>query len=446
MRQLFIDYHRDYIVAIKTEDSVLKEFFVVAKDNIVDNIYIGRVENVRGHQCFVNFDENRKNGILDLKNRNYKSGDYIKCQVKRDEFEDKGAILTDEITLGGQYSVLAEGIRGYKFSHRLRKQDIEKLKKELPQTSDYGFIIRKQAFWVTPDVVISEINKLIDIFIELNRDYPQQIQCIHKKNLIQLLINETEAYGCDIITNSIEGFSPNLSCTLYEGLQPLQDFYNLRKQIDELFERKVQMKNGTELVIDETEAMTVIDVNAKGFFADISLINKLAAQEVVKQLRLRNISGMVMIDFISNKDNEVLTDYINELLSNDKERARAIGLNEYSIIAINRKKRYNTFKTLLYQRCDKCGKGTAEKKSFLCQKICEAILNLYVQTGFKSLLARINEEIYSDFIASADFYLNKLIKMTKIFVEKDTISESYSLLITDDKGLLNRANLIQEAK
>lgn len=448
MKNLFIDDHKGYIAAIKMNNGVLEDFFALPKDNIVDNIYIGRVENVRGKQCFVNFDEKRKNGILSVKSNNYKSGDYIRCQVKRGEFEEKGAILTDEITLAGQYAILADGIKGYKFSHRLSKENKEKYIGNLPETKDYGFIIRKQSSGVAIETLVDEINMLSNDYNRLIKENINKIQCVYKKSLIDIIINQTEAYDCSITTNSQECLSDYKNdFSVYDGWQPIQDFYGLREQVESIFDRKVLLKNGAEIVFDETEAMTVVDVNAKGYLADIDLINKTAAQEILRQIKLRNICGMIMIDFITDKHNDELTSYINDMLKKDKEKAHAIGLNEYSIIAINRKKRYNTFKSLLYESCDKCaGRGLCPKTEYVCQRICQAVLNLYAETEFNSLLVSVDEKLYEEFLSSARYYLKMLCRRAKVYVKSNAAKDMYNLLITDNNEQLNGAYLIEEAK
>lgn len=446
MKQLFLDYHKNYIAAIKVENNSLSDYFAVSRDNIVSNIYIGRVENVRGDQCFVNFDTQRKNGILELKKKSYKSGDYIRCQVKRDENGDKGAILTDEITLAGKYAVLVEDMKGYKFSHRLQKDQVNELKEVLPNMPDQGFIIRKDAIHASLLTVSEEVNDLIKQYNDLANNSASGIKCIYHKNLTELALNETDSFGCEIIASSQEATEVIDNVTLYDGIKPMQDYYGLRERIEQLFARKIKLHNGSELVFDDTEAMTVVDVNARGYTGDISALNNSASEEILKQIKLRNISGLIMIDFVSCHDNEKLVELMNSQLRSDKERARAIGINEYSLVAINRKKRYNSYKMLFYECCEKCNKGLVEKEWYTCQKICEAVLNLYCQKAYKSLIISLNKNLLNEIKDSARYYLKNLMKQAKIYIKEYKGNEKYTLTITEDSDQTSGAYLLQEVQ
>lgn len=448
MKKLFIDCQKEQIMAIKVNNGVMQDFFCVDRDNIVDNIYIGRVENVRGDNCFVNFDTKRKNGIIKLKTNKYKSGDYIRCQVQRDDFQEKGAILTEEITLAGKYVILAENIKGYKFSHRLEKNDIAKLRESLPYVKETGFIVRSNTLNANIDNIILEINDLIAVYNKLLIQ-GDRIQNIYKKPIIDLLISQTDSYDCDIIINSEEYLNSikQNNITLYDRIEPIQEFYNLRAQVEELFARRIILKDGAEIVFDFTEAMTVIDVNSKSDFGDKRYINKMAAKEILRQIKLRNISGMIIIDFISQKNKlDELIDFINDELKKDKVRSRVLALEDYSIIAINRKKMYNAFIMQFYEECSQCSNGFAEKESLKCKNICFEILNLYKQSPFSHILVNIDEKLHREFVESARFYLHRLINETKIYIKKVISPTVYSIVITSDNNFINGADLLQEAE
>ncbi len=440
---------KDRIIAIKMHNDYFEDVFCVSKDNIVDNIYIGRVENVKGDICFINFDNKKNNGIMKIKDTTYKSGDYVRCQVQRDECEGKGAVLSQEITLAGQYVILAEKIKGYKFSHRLKEGNIAKLKKELPIIEGIGFIVRRYALYADIKDIIREINMLTDVYKNIPKAN-NKILCLYKRNLIDILISQTDSYGYDMIINSDEDLAGSIcrNYELYDRLEPMLDYYDLRKHINNLFAREVVLKDGAKIVFDFTEAMTVIDVNSGRDFGDINHINCVSASEIVRQIRLRNISGMIIIDFISQKGKPSnIIKLIKDELKDDRVRSKVIGLSDYSIIAINRKKRYNALIMQFYERCTQCINGLVKRKSFQCEDICLEVLNLYQQQPFSHILINADAKLYDELIDSARFYLKKLIKLAKIYIKKEhNLPKGYSISLINADNNIDDADLLQEAE
>lgn len=439
--KVLITCQKDYIMAIKMENGEIIDFFALPYDDAVNNIYIGKVENVRNKQCFVRYDADRKNGILEIKkNASYKSGDYIRCQVKREEQGEKGAVLGAKITLPGRYAIFVEGIEGYKFSNKLDKRQRAEIMQKLPPPNGRGYIIKSAAMQADEAAIREEINCLNEKYEKINSVDCSRIKCIYKEDIFEKTIRELSASDLEIIADkkdiNIKG------ADYYDGIKPLIDYYGLRGQILALFERKVKLKSGAELVIEETEAMTVIDVNAKACaYGNHFAINLEAAAEIIRQINLRNIGGFILIDFITHKKFKELYNQIKILLKNDKEKSQMKAIEEYSIIAINRKKRYNTFSALLYDKCGLCHAGKTEKKAYKCQKICEEILNIYAEKPFKNILATVSDTLYDEFIASAQFYLKRLPKKVKIYAETSACAD-YVLSVLDDKKESERGVLI----
>lgn len=361
MNKVIINFSKTFIQAVKLSDDGISGYFAAASDSNIGDIYIGRVENVRGGQCFVNYDKARHNGILELKGGTLKSGDYIKCQVIREECGDKGAVLSESLNLAGHFAVLSDTAEGVKFSRRLNESEKQRLQEMLPQTK-YGFIIRKQAAAVEISQIAAEMRRLSESFERvLHTGITNEIRRVYHLEGIDRILQELEAYGSKIICSiaaKVEGFE----IEYYQGAAPIFEYFGLSKIIDGIFAEKVLLKNGVELVFNRTEAMNVIDVNfGGGFGGNIDAANRTAAEEISRQIRLRNLSGLILIDFISAGNALELKSYIQELMKDDKEQSSVYAIKELSVIAINRKKRYNEFARLFFEECSLCGGFGATK-------------------------------------------------------------------------------------
>lgn len=434
MKRIILDCKKDYTMAIKFDKDVIEDFFVIKNDSNVGDVCIGRVENIRGKQCFVNYDEKRKNGIMETKGKDLKVGDYIKCQVVREEMEDKGAILDRKINLAGNFVILSSTLSGYKYSHRLLEEKIETFKKHLDKT-EYGFIIRKQAGEVPLEAVSDEIETLSMVFREIEKSKPNDKICsIYSENKANKTLNEINPYGCKVISNDKE-FSSNYEFEIYNDILPILDYYGLRKSVKDLFERKVSLNCGIELVIDKTEAMYIIDVNLKGYFGGKNDIgNKIAGKEIARQIRLRNLSGLIVVDFITTRNTEEIVNYLNELFLEDREKAEVAAVPNFSIVAINRKKRYNNFKSIFFQSCS-CCEGCGEQKTiqYLCQELAEDAIRLYHEMKYKNIVISLEPKLFNEMKKSeSSLYFSILPSMVGVYIKQVTDKKGSSFEITDD--------------
>lgn len=441
MKTIVLDCKKDYTMAIKCEGEYIEDFFVIKNDSNVGDVFVGRIENIRGKQCFVNYDETRKNGIMETKGKPFKIGDYIKCQVIREEMDDKGAILDGKINLAGNFAILSSNLRGYKFSRRLDVTKAELLRNNLDK-SDYGFIIRSQAGEVPVEIVANEIVAIAEIYTELLKKEPNGKICkIYAQNSIAKALNEVNPYGCRVVANRNENII-NQNIEVYDGFLPILDFFNLRKSVNELFETKVVLSTGIELVIERTEAMHIIDVNLKGYFGGKNdLGNKLAAKEIARQIRLRNLAGLIVVDFITTKKTDELVKYINELLLEDREKAEAVALPKFSIVAINRKKRYNSVKSIFFQKCSCCdGVGDTKSTQYYCEEIVADALRLYNDMKYKNIIIHLEPKLFEE-MKNNDYskLFMKLPVNVNCCIKEMTGRKGSSFETTDDTSILNEA-------
>ncbi|MDD4315760.1 MAG: ribonuclease E/G [Clostridia bacterium] len=360
MNTVYIEFSEKFVQAAKLSGDRLSAYFAVATDSNVGDIFIGRVENVRGGQCFVNYDTAMHNGILEIRNKTLKSGDYVMCQVVREQSGEKGAVLSDRLSIAGSIAVISGAVDGYKFSRRLTEDERLRLKVSLPAT-EAGFILRKQAAEARTEEIVSEMTALSNLYKEVAGTYiTNKIRRIYHVESQNRVLQEIEAYGCKVVSNKQLAISGDV--TYYEGNVPLFDYFMVRRLIGNIFSDKVELKNGVELVFNRTEAMTVIDVNSKSVFGgNIDSANESAAEEIMRQIRLRNLSGLILVDFISTQNTDGLEQLVRRLAEDDKEQCSVYAIRELSIIAINRKKRYNEFTRFFYEKCPLCqGTGKIE--------------------------------------------------------------------------------------
>lgn len=404
MNYIFIDSKSSFeIIGIMEEDRLV-EFYVEEKDyqKHAGNIYRGRVANVLPgmEAAFVDIGEG-KNAYLYVKNalpkemikQNdqiniddlVKKGEEIIVQVIKEASQNKGAKVTTHITLPGRFIVLAPFSNKINLSRKIdESEEIERLKQigEEIQIDDMGFIFRTKAFGMEKELLEDEYKMLINIFrkIEREKNFLPCPKLIYKEiDLSHQIIRDVFSYNIDkIILNDNDKYDSLLSFQgiIFPGLEG-KIYYdkefnifsqeNILKEIQTALERKVSLKSGGYIVIDETEALTAIDVNTGKFTGDKNLedtvvkTNLEAAEEISKQIRLRNIGGIIIIDFIDMKDENDISLVLQKLesyLSPDRNKANIIGITKLGLVELTRKKVRNSLGSKFIINCPDCnGRG-----------------------------------------------------------------------------------------
>ena len=308
------------------------------------------------------------NGYLPLReNDRQKPGDELTLQVEKEARGSKLAVLTGQISLPGRFLVLLPEGRGIHFSHRLPEEKVpegtEALLRQYAETC--GFIVRTNAGEASPEELEEEAGRLKSLADTL------QLRAEHSPAPL-LIYREDEAYltmirdlrngeAEEIVTDDPELFrktgewlrtrQPEKAGTLrlYEDPQlPLQALYALPAAIAKALDQRVWLKSGGNLVIEATEAMTVIDVNTgkydghKKFEDTVLQTNLEAADEIAVQLRLRNISGIIVVDFINMKEEEhrkELLGRLAEAVSADPVHTAVEGMTRLGLVEMTRQKR-----------------------------------------------------------------------------------------------------------
>lgn len=363
--EIVITRFGDHLVSMLLKDGHPVEFQCVSEKNKVDigNIYIGVVKNVvkNINGAFVEFDQDEI-GFLSMRHRQYKAGDEVLVQIKKEATEEKRPMLSDQIELTGEYLVLTSDKLSVGISNKIHQKEKKQELKEMAETlvtQEYGFILRTEAAKADKEDVLMEADQLSAKYHEIvsKRQYRKVPHLVDTNyDALEVLVHDIKPGSIDrIVTDQEEvgeqlkekGYEVSL-CSYMAG--DIERRYRFRHYLSEVFKRKIFMKSGGFLYIEQTEAMAVIDVNTgksigkKNQEAHIKKINLEAAKEAARQIRLRNLSGIIMIDFIDMKskdDEKELLQVMQHYLNGDSKKAVAVDITKLGIMEITRKKEKN---------------------------------------------------------------------------------------------------------
>ncbi len=329
---------------------------------------------------------------------NLERGQDIIVQITKEPVGNKGFRVTSKVSIPGRYLVLipfekkiglSKKIYNPKEKRRLRSI----VKSTLPK--GFGIIIRTVAAGQEDNLILDDLNTLIQTWNDiqsklktvkapliLHKDVSTTssvIRDLFKEDISKIIVDSKKIYKD--IKLYVDETSPEYSSKveLYNGDQPLFDVYNIEKQIEESIERKVWLKNGGYIIIEPTEAMTVVDVNS-GKYArhrdqEINSLNTNleSAKEIVRQIRLRDIGGIIVIDFIDlydEKNRRRLYEDIKREFKNDRAKSTILPVSEFGLVEITRQRiRQNIIHTVS-DFCPMCnGSGHIQSKSTFLNRI-----------------------------------------------------------------------------
>jgi ribonuclease E len=376
------------------EDGVLVEHFVTsaASASLVGNIYLGIVQNVLPSMeaAFVDIGRGR-NGVLYAGEVNWeaaglggasrkieqalKPGDYVVVQVSKDPVGHKGARLTTQVSLAGRYLVYVPGASSTGISRKLPDTERQRLKEILREVvpADAGVIIRTASEGVKEDDIRTDVNRLQERWAEVEAKAEETkkkaagaaialyeepdvlvkvIRDLFNEDFSGLIVSGDDAWKT--IDGYVKSVAPELvpRMTKYEPTSPdgpdVFAVHRIDEQLTKALDRKVWLPSGGTLVIDRTEAMTVVDVNTGKFTGSggnleqtVTRNNLEAAEETVRQLRLRDIGGMVVIDFIDmvlEANRDLVLRRLTEALGRDRTRHQVSEVTSLGLVQLTRKR------------------------------------------------------------------------------------------------------------
>ena len=327
-----------------------------------------------------------------------KEGQEVLVQVSKEPLGTKGARLTSHITLPSRHLVFMPTVDHIGISRRIEdEKERARLKKIMQQLSPpgEGFIVRTVSEKAPREKLKSEMEFLTKLWanIQKRKETASAPSILHKeltitlkavrdlftKEIDRLVIDSREEYQS--IMEFIEAFAPNLrySIELYEGREPIFDAYGIEMEINRALEKKIWLKSGGYIVIESTEALTVIDVNTGSYVGKRNLeetivkTNLEAVKEIAYQMRLRNIGGLIVIDFIDMKkeaDKEKIFLALKEALEKDKAKTTVLKMSELGLIEMTRKRTKEDINLFLTESCLYCeGRGRLKSPITVCYDI-----------------------------------------------------------------------------
>ncbi|HZH93943.1 MAG TPA: Rne/Rng family ribonuclease [Tissierellaceae bacterium] len=408
MNTIYID-SRDGVNRICiVEDGRLVEYYKedTGRHRLLGNVYRGRVVNIlRGMEAaFVDIGEDR-NAYLNVKDalgremmyskekltidQVLKQGEDIIVQVVKEPLGNKGPKVTTHLSIPGRYMVLTPYSNRVNISKKIRDQDeIERLRhlgKEI-ERERMGMIFRTVSQGVESDLLREEYNDLVRKFeaIEGERNYLPTPKLIYSEPVLvlQILRDYFDESKTDVVTNSrdiLEYLKTttklrdyNLGDRLtYDPNYNMDYHMNIQMDMKEALSRMVQLKSGGYIVIDETEALTAIDVNTGKYVGNLTLSDTIvrtnieAAVEIARQVRLRDIGGIIIIDFIDMKvqDNiDIVLGKLDKEFRKDKNKPYVVGMTKLNLVEVVRKRNRPTLDKETTIVCPTCnGRGRIRK-------------------------------------------------------------------------------------
>jgi ribonuclease E len=375
------------------------------------NIYKGVIEGIEPklQACFVNFGEGR-NGFLPINDihpeyytshvapdkdkafppiqKVLKKGQEVLVEVIKDMPGSKGAHLTTFISLAGRSIVLTPGRTINGISKKIEKEEerqrIKDIMSKFKLPDEVGYIVRTVAQGKTKRELSKDLNRLVRLWKDIRKKVKSapQFSLIHKEDDLSLrtlrdyytsdvsevIVDDKENYKK--IKDYIKIVSPRdgRKVKLYKDSSPIFDHYNIEKQIESIYLSRVPLKSGGSLVFDPTEALISIDVNSgrgktgKDNESMIFKTNLEAAEQITRQLRLRDLGGLIVVDFIDMRDKKNIREVekaMREGLKKDRAKTDVAPISKFGLMELSRQRLRPSIESKSYQTCSHCkGRGT----------------------------------------------------------------------------------------
>jgi len=353
-----------------------------------------------------------------------REGQELLVQVIKDPLGTKGARLTTNITIPSRYLVFMPNSDNVGVSSRIEsEEERERLRSLLvsqdERAEDAGYIIRTAAEVATTESINSDVLYLNRVWEAVNRnaknvpagsvvhkDLPLYLRVLRDmvdEDLEKIRVDSRETYT--IMKEFAQNYVPEVADVVehYPGERPIFDLHGVEDEIQKGLERKVHLKSGGHLILDQTEAMTTIDVNTGAFVGNRNLeetifkTNLEAAQAIARQLRLRNLGGIVILDFIDMAEEEHKRQVMRALekaLEKDHARTQVCEVSTLGLVEMTRKRTRESLEHVLCTVCPTCeGRGTVKSAETVCYEIFREILREARQFDAKELLVLASQDV-----------------------------------------------------
>lgn len=448
-KEIIIDREPGLVRVAVMEDDELCEFYLEREGahKLAGNIYKGRVQNVLpGMQAaFVDIGTEKNAflyvGDIGVDQRDFSFGgekaaipsikkavranQEIMVQVVKEPDGSKGARITTHITLPGRYVVLVPMMEYVGVSRRIRsEEERQRLKQEAERVkpAGMGLIVRTAAEGMNSEDFEADIAYLSALWQEIekrNRVWKAPC-CIHTdEDLLTRTVRDLftadverfilrDARDAEQVRTTLKLISPELCSRveLYEGQLPLFDVYRIESKLDKALQRKVWLKNGGYLYVEQTEALTVIDVNTGKFVGSHDLqdtvfkLNCEAAVEIARQVRLRDLGGIIIIDFIdmeSDENRQKLVEVLREAFKRDRNKVNVVGLTGLGLVEMTRKKMRTRLSANLEKTCPCCdGTGRVMQEEHTARRALREVQRIRTSGTTQGIVVSVNSAVMKE--------------------------------------------------
>ena len=491
-KMLLTSSEHEVRLAVLEEAEVVELYFSRrGSQSILGNIYLGRVQNIVPGlgAAFIDIGESRNAFLyidevfiekesLDVapettkKIQNVlKPGQRIVVQVTKEPIRSKGARLTTFISIPGRFLVLMPYSKGVGISKKLELKERDRLREiaNRMKTQDVGIIVRTAARLADEQLLIRDLRYLQKVWTGIERKMllAWGPKLIYKElDLIEKALRDIYSLEFDEIivdskhlVNRVSSFLKRISAhdsskvTIYSGATPLFEKYGVEDAIHEALQRKVKLKSGGYLIIDHTEALMSIDVNTGKFIGRTDLeetilkTNLEACKEIVRQLRLRDIGGLIVVDFIDMERKESREKVLKTFLENlkkDQARSQVVEISKLGLIEMTRK---GTSDGIIGALCDVCpncgGTGYVVSDETTVINIQKEMREIIKNTKEEAFVFGLSESAYGFLSSKKRRFIRLLEKGSKvnIFLSMDSSLKSDELRLIF-KGPLSKAKML----
>lgn len=458
-------------------DGILEELDVAVKTHepTLGNIYkavISRVEPSL-QAVFVDFGASR-NGFLSINDVHpsyfpesfqgsrrrpriqdvFKKDDHVLVQVNKEERHHKGASLTTNISIAGRYLVLMPGTELCGVSRKIEDEEERKKLKEILQQlkmpENMGFIIRTAGTGRTKTELVRDLDYLLKLWQSIEKTLEKQPapSLLHKEHdvvirairehfsgdISEILVDDKEVH--QRVRDFFHQVMPRYESLVkfYQEKRPLFNKYQLEEQIEQVYRKRINLKSGGYILIEPTEAMVTVDVNSggatkeKGIEETAFRVNMEAAPEIARQLRLRDLGGIIVIDFIDmvqKNHNQEVERAVKAVLRTDRAKSKILRISALGLLELSRQRLKSSLGTGEYLDCPLCeGHGRVRSPEMSALTVFRRIKSMLIKSDITEVKATVPSRV-------AEYLLNKmrsqLVELENQYASRITIMVTHAL-------------------
>lgn len=453
MKEIFIERREKTLrVAIK-ENSKLSECYIeeVSNEPVAGEVYKAIVKKivpaVKGAFLDIGKDKEAYIQLAGKLSEKIKCSDEIIVEVIKGPLGKKGAKVTSNFTVAGKYLVIEVNHKDIRISKKIENKDFEKnVFSNLEKPAEIGITIRTIAENVSIDIIQRELNELYDKYKEIISEgkYSLNPKKLHENNgLLNKIIRESHKENTKkIVVDNEEDYEllkeSNLDVEFHNEIRTIFDFYDIEKEILSLRNTRVNLKCGGNIVIEKTEAMYVIDVNSaknisgKNKEKNAEETNVEAAKEILRQVKLRNLSGIIIVDFIDMYNDEgksIVINILKEGLEGDKQKSTVFNFTALGLVQISRSRIGKSIDEYIEEDCTRChGLGKVLKLSYIELLLKNEITRWQLESNINDFHINLNNIYENDVKGNIFDFLKSIGALTvNIYLTFDDNKDGYTI-------------------